>query len=347
MHCANGNCRARKLPTDSFRVLQWRRAARTVNAKEVNFMRGIEYVAAGLCSLWMALAVATASAAEAARTFEVGAMHVERHGDHGAAVILVPGLASGSWVWSGVVDALKVDHRVYAVTLAGFDGRPFIGARSLLHSAADSLRELIVSEHIDRPVVVGHGIGGLLALMFAADHSDLVSGVMAVDGLPVLPGTEHVPASERSSLGQDLREQLNVPRARFEAQQLQYMLAMGVVDVDDARSLATRTARSDPAATAAYAAEAMALDLRPRLHDIRVPVLEISPWLASDFAAMGMSEAGKTAYYRSLLQGLEGVKVVAIPQARHFVMIDQPRAFLQALRSFLLEVEKAPAAQAR
>jgi pimeloyl-ACP methyl ester carboxylesterase len=308
-------------------------------------MNWTRYFASELFGLGVALAAGTISAAEPPAAFDVGTVHVERHGEHGSAVILIPGLASGSWVWNDVVAALQADHRVYAVTLSGFDGRPFIGGSSL-DSAATALRDFIVAEHIDKPVLVGHSIGGTLGLMFAASHSELVSGVMAVEGLPVYPGTEGAPPSERSSMGSDLRAQLNVPRPQFEAQQLHYMRTMGVVEEANARKLAARTVLSDPAAVANYAADAMALDLRPRLHEIHVPVVEISPYLANDYAAMGMTEGGKAAYYRSLLQGLEGVEVVSIPQARHFVMIDQPTAFLQVLRAFLLKLERVPAAKA-
>jgi pimeloyl-ACP methyl ester carboxylesterase len=50
---------------------------------------------------------------------------------------------------------------------------------------------------------------------------------------------------------------------------------------------------------------------------------------------MIMSEAQKTAYYQSLLADAPNAKVVSISPSRHFVMLDQPAKFQQAIDSFL------------
>jgi pimeloyl-ACP methyl ester carboxylesterase len=80
------------------------------------------------------------------------------------------------------------------------------------------------------------------------------------------------------------------------------------------------------------------LDLRPRLGSIQVPVIEISPFHAPDLAALGIDEAGKTNYYRMLLQGVGKLEVVSISPARHFVMFDQPEKFATALDGALAKV---------
>jgi len=237
-----------------------------------------------------------------------------------------------------VVAALQGEHRVYAITLAGFDGRPAVKG-DVLALANRSLLELIASERLEKPVLVGHSIGGTLALMFAEDHSERIAGVVAVDGLPVFPSTEGVPAAQRPALAERIRAQLAAgSQADFEAQQLQYMRRIGVVADDRATALSKLTSRSDPAATAEYAAAVMALDLRPRLGSIRVPVMEVSPYYANDYAASAITEAAKTAYYGALLTGVAKLEVVSVPGARHFVMIDQPEAFMRVLNRFLREV---------
>jgi pimeloyl-ACP methyl ester carboxylesterase len=297
-------------------------------------MNGMQRAAAFVAAVWMSVAGAVV-AADLPAVFDAGSMRVERHGERGSAVILIPGLASGAWVWKDTITALQGEHRVYAVTLAGFDGRPAVKG-DVLALAAASLQELIVAQKLDKPVLVGHSLGGTLALMFAAAHSDLIGGVVAIDGLPVFPTTEAVPAAQRPALAERMRAQFaGIAPADFEAQQLQYMRRIGVVNESDAAAIAKRTARSDPQAVADYAGAVMALDLRAQLPTISVPVLEIAPYLASDYAAMGISEAAKRAYYRSLLQGVAQLDVVGIAPARHFVMVDQPLALNEALRTFL------------
>jgi pimeloyl-ACP methyl ester carboxylesterase len=286
-----------------------------------------------LVMMWTAIHAANAAAP--LEVYDVGSLHVEHYGRGGSPVILIPGLACGSWVWKDVIGQLQGSHQVYAVTLAGFDGRAAVSGNGIDQAAA-ALRDLISSRHIARPVLVGHSLGGTLAILYAESYSDSIRGVIAVDGLPVFPGTENTPAAERGAMADRIQAQLSVAtHAQFEAQQLDYMRHIGVTSEADAQALSQLTARSDPAATAKYAAEDMRLDLRSRLSGIKVPVLEISPFTSGDFAAMGIDEAAKTSYYKTLLTGVQNLTMVSISPSRHFVMVDQPDAFMRELSHFL------------
>jgi pimeloyl-ACP methyl ester carboxylesterase len=296
-------------------------------------------------SPWPATAGPAAKAvARPAETFTVGTLSVQRYGDHGRPLILIPGLGSGAWVWDSTVAHLRQDHIVYTVTLAGFDGVPPPAQKTGLMDQADaSLLQLIRDHHIDKPVLVGHSLGGTLAIRFASEHAGLLSGVVAVDGLPIFPGAERLDPAQRKAMAARMGARMaQVTPAQFKAQQVGYMRTMGVLDPADADRYGALQARSDPAATAEYMAEDMAADGRPGLKNINIPLLEISPYNAPDFeqaaAASGRpasTEPQKTAYYRQLLSGAPQVKVVSIAPSRHFVMLDQPQRFLETLDSFL------------
>jgi pimeloyl-ACP methyl ester carboxylesterase len=86
---------------------------------------------------------------------------------------------------------------------------------------------------------------------------------------------------------------------------------------------------------AAYAAGIAALDLRPKLSAITAPVLVLAPYFALDSIQAGVTAPRKLAYYRELMQGTPRLEVIAIDNARHFAMFDQPRAVGDALRAFL------------
>jgi pimeloyl-ACP methyl ester carboxylesterase len=270
-----------------------------------------------------------------AERFEAGTLLVERHGQRGTPLILVPGLGSGAWVWQDTVRQFSADHVVYVVTLPGFDGRK-PAAGQMLDGAQRSLRQLIVSRKLDRPVVIGHSIGAVIAMTLAAQDSSLVRGVIAIDGLPVFPGTEMAPADQRSALAAGFKARMPVsdPKA-FALQQQQYMRGIGVTDMARADELAKLSARSDPGAMLAAMGEAVELDLRPALPGIKVPVLLIAPYFEPDSSQMGLTREAKTAYYTTLMAGTPKLKVVSIAPARHFVMIDQPQMLADALRAFL------------
>jgi pimeloyl-ACP methyl ester carboxylesterase len=268
--------------------------------------------------------------------FEMGALQVEVVGEKGPAVILIPGLSSGPWVWRDTAPRLAAGHRVYLLTLPGFDGRA-PRKNVTLESLQQDLLALIEQRKLDEPVLVGHSLGGTLSLAFAAGHSDRIRGVVAVDGLAVFPGTEA--AGDRKALADGMRAQFGAQtREQFEAGQKMYMRSIGVLSEPLADELAQLSSRSDIGATAEFAAQVMALDLRPKLPGIGVPVVEISPFNAPDYARIGVDEAGKTGYYRMLLNGVPRLDVVSISPARHFVMFDQPEKFGAALDQALAKM---------
>lgn len=276
--------------------------------------------------------------------FEIGTLHVQPHGDRGQALILIPGLGSGPWVWKDTVAKLASSHRIYVLTLAGFDGTPTPAKKTGLMAQADaSLLKLIKSRKIDKPVLIGHSLGGTLALGFAEKHSDLIAGVIAVDGMPIFPGFERMSAEQRKAAAANMEKSIKgATPDQFAQQQVGYMKMMGVLDAGAADKYGALQARSDQASVAQYMYEDLTTDLRPDLHKISVPVLEISPYNEPDFkaaAASGrmpmMSEKQKTDYYRQLLKGTPDLKVVSISPARHFVMLDQPEKFIAALKAYL------------
>jgi len=274
--------------------------------------------------------------------FEAGALQVEKIADKGSALIFIPGLACGPWTWTQTAARLEGKYTVYLLTLPGFDGRkPVPGAT--LESLSRDLATLIETRKIDKPVLIGHSLGGTLSLAFAAQHSELISGVVAVDGLPVFPGTEAM-TGDRSPLAAGARAQLaGQTPAQFAEYQRNYMKQVGSIDEAIASSIAERSSLSDVGATAEFAAQLLLLDLRPQLPAIKVPVVEISPFHAPDFAPINVNEAGKTGYYRALLAGISQLDVVSISPARHFVMLDQPEKFAAALdRALKTMVESHP-----
>lgn len=275
---------------------------------------------------------------DVATSSTVGTLKVERHGDHGQPVILIPGLSSGSWVWQKTVVNLEKNHVVYAVTLAGFDGTPAPKGGNYLEQAEASVIELIHAQKLDKPVLVGHSVGGTLALKIASEQPKLLGAVVAVDGLPVFPMTENMTTEQRTKMAVGMQAGMAAATpAQFKAQQLGYFQKIGVIDPKLAETCSVLSARSDPKAVAQYMVEDFALDFRAQMKNANVPILLISPYYAADGAATKQpyTEEQKTSYWKSLLGPAPNAKVVSISPSRHFVMLDQPVKFQQALDNFL------------
>lgn len=276
-----------------------------------------------------------AATIEPAERFESGGLLVERHGSRGRPVILVPGLASGPWVWQETIRQFKDEFTLYVVTLPGFDGRPapigepFEGARA-------ALRGLIAERKLDKPVIIGHSLGGTLAYAVAQDLGNGIGGVVALDGLPVFPGTENMPPQQRPQAAINVRNRMAASRPdAYAAEQRQYMRGQGVLDIGKADDITPLLLRSDREAVGAYVADLLALDLRPGLSKISAPVLVVAPFYQYDAAQDALTVNDKVEHYRMLVEGIPSVEVVPIAPSRHFLMIDQPLALAGILRRYL------------
>lgn len=274
-----------------------------------------------------------------AESFDVGMLHVDRYGS-GDPIVLVPGLASGAWVWNGIIPHLAAKHSVYAVTFAGFAGRPAAGTVSFAAFEND-LTALLDQRHLAKTVLVGHSLGGTLAIDYAETHPDRVRGVVAADGLPVFPGMQQLTQQQREDIGAQMggsvKTQTHDQLLAFEKG---YMASVGVTDAALGDQVAALSAQSDASTVAAWLQADLAADLRPNLAKITVPVLEIAPHNPAEAnpAPIHYTEPEKAAYYRTLLAGVAKLDVVTIAPARHFVMLDQPERFQKALDDFLARV---------
>ena len=271
-----------------------------------------------------------------AERFEIKGMLVERHGSGARPLVLGPGLSSGGWVWVQMVRDFAPTDTVYVVTLPGFDGRPPV-AGDPFDAAKGALTELIASRKLSKPVLIGHSLGATLALALAQDLPQQVGGVVAIDGLPVFPRTEEMAPEQRAAMAEGIRRQMAALTApAFASQQHQYMRSIGMVDLGKADDAARLSARSDPAAVAAYMGAILARDLRPGLAGVQAPVLMLVPYFAPDAVVLNnITSADKLAYYRELMSGTPRLEAEAIDKARHFAMVDQPEAVADAVRRFL------------
>lgn len=280
-----------------------------------------------ICSPLAARAAALPPAPSPAETFDVGMLHVEKYGS-GSPVVLVPGLASGAWTWNGVIPHLAASHTVYSITLAGFSGRPAAAGDVTVARFDGDLSTLIASRQLVKPALVGHSLGGTLAIAYGEAHPDRIGSVIAVDGLPVLPPLSQMTDAQRSATAQQMAAGVRAQSdEQFAASQQQYMAGIGVTDAALAKETANLTSRSDRATVAAWLVADLGADFRPKLSALTVPLTEIIGHNATE----PYSGEQKDAFYRAILAGAPKVNVVVIEGAKHFVMLDQPEPFSAAL----------------
>lgn len=280
-----------------------------------------------LRSLVLVCALAAAAAAAPAP------FSVEVRG-HGPPVVLIPGLSCGGDVWRATVDKYAATHELHVLTLAGFAGQPPIDG-PLLEPVRAALAAYIRARALVRPVIVGHSLGGVVALWLAATEPDLVGGVVVVDAVPFLPALMQPGATVDSARPQAeaMRTMLSaLSPAQFAAQNRQSLAAM-ITRPADVDAVAAHSTRSDAKAVAQAMYDVMTTDLRPLLAKVRAPTLVL-------IAAAGQDAAKVRAAYEAQYAPLRGHFSVVAAKARHFIMLDDAPLFYHALDRFFARLGK-------
>jgi pimeloyl-ACP methyl ester carboxylesterase len=280
------------------------------------------------------LAATLATLPAQSESFDSGSIHVDRYGSGATSIIFIPGLACGPWEWAREITALSQHNTVYAFTLSGFNGIPYSINGDPFDAFSRDFWTLLDSHKIARPVVIGHSLGGTLAIALAEQHSDRLGGILALDGLPVFPSLAQADASARAKAAQAASAQI---AAETHDQLVDYekkYMQVATLDPTLVDPTAALEASSDPKGIAAWIGADLAIDLRPDLAKITIPFVELMPYAPGST----YTQSQTLAFYQSLVAGAPHVMVVPIPNARHFAMLDQPQAVDDAITQFLAQV---------
>ena len=101
------------------------------------------------------------------------------------AIIFIPGFASSGEVCKETKTAFEKDFTCYTLTMAGFAGVKPQPNPSFENWKA-GIANYIKDNKIEKPILVGHSMGGGLALAIASDYPDLIGKIVVVDALPCL-----------------------------------------------------------------------------------------------------------------------------------------------------------------
>ncbi len=261
----------------------------------------------------------------------------------GPAVLLLHGLGCDHQTWAPVIDSLARHHTVIAPDLLGHGASDKPRADFSVGGYANGMRDLLALLGVDRVTVVGHSLGGGVAMQFAYQYPELCErlvlvapggfgpevtpairvittpGFHQITGLLTLPGIRHV-----SVAGLRLLSRSRSPRTRD--------LGQVAAIFDSLQDVRTRAAiRHVVRAVVDWRGQIITMSDRAYLAG-RIPMCviwgdddRVIPTRHAEVAAVVAPHA----------------RIEIVPNAGHFPHQDHPQRFVRILREFIRTTQAA------
>jgi 3-oxoadipate enol-lactonase len=189
---------------------------------------------------------------------------------------------------------------------------------------ADALRDFLAALHLERPVLVGHSIGGMIVQRFIADRPDAARAVVLAQTSPAFGRPD----------GDWQRKFIEDRLGPLDRGETMTMLAPKLVadlvgDAPDAAGVALATismAATDPASYRSMMLALVGFDLKDALARIAVPTLVLSGSKDGNAPASMM---------RRMADAIPGAHYVDLDGCGHLANLERPADFDAALRGFL------------
>jgi pimeloyl-ACP methyl ester carboxylesterase len=287
---------------------------------------------------------------------------IKKYGHGKQALLLIPGMYSGSTSFTGFIDRNNSQYRMFVVTPPGINGahaRPVpastssFGQLTWTRLLEKDILDLIRRERLIKPVIVAERQpGSISAIELALKSPDEIGGVILIGTnlVQFMPSpkdpTRKAPAS--------IQERLQSVDEAWAAQWFKYVTPETWLSNDlRAEFLTPDVAKGEAARNGfemaplevkiRYLCEFWASDLSADLDRLRVPVLVLIPGFDEKFLAEPANASAKTVYidsWESLRQKSPNLEIVKISNTRLLLLDDQPKEADDAVSAFMEKVSK-------
>lgn len=251
-----------------------------------------------------------------------GIVHYETYGQ-GQPVILLHGWL-GSWsYWLATMETLGRNYRLYALDFWGFGDSGKRRERYLIEDFVDLVDQFMDRLGIYQAPIVGHSMGGTVALSLALKRPQRVCKVVVV-GSPVVGSSLNI-----------LLHLAGYPWIAYMVWHMPTALRWGIKLFSPKVTREWRKwydmqiqdlSRTTLEAFFSSIGSLRRVDLRPSLPVLSLPVMSVN---GVGDNVVNPDQAALIARY------VPGARVEMMPYSRHFPMLDEPEAFNQRLHSFL------------
>jgi pimeloyl-ACP methyl ester carboxylesterase len=266
-------------------------------------------------------------------------LHVQRWGDPRLpGLLLVHGNGAHAHWWDFIAPYFSASYHVVALTFSGMGDSDWRERYDMAQFAREMLAVMETSGMFaapEPPIVVAHSFGGFVTILAGAEYGERLGGTVIVDS-PVNPPKRHEVGAPRTDRRNKVYPSLERALARFRLAPPQPCENLFALDYIARWSLKRAshpetgedgwTWKFDPSIWRRFELGRSAADC------LAATRCRIAVFRGEESALM----PEHTLAYMQQLLGHEAA-FVSIPHARHHVMLDQPLAFVAALRTLLGE----------
>lgn len=250
---------------------------------------------------------------------------VSKTGKGKQVLIFIPGFASSGAVWDETKAVFEKDFTCYTLTMAGFAGVKSQPNPSF-ENWKNEIANYIKNNKIEKPILIGHSMGGGLALAIAADYPDLIGKIVVVDALPCLAALSDpsFKSKENNDCSAMVKQMTAMNETQFYDMQKQTMPRL-LADTSKLEMVVDWSVKSDRVTFAQMYCDFFNIDLREKIAAIKWPSLILleSYFINLKPAIEGQYKNLKTAHFQYAGKGM------------HFIMYDDKEWYLGQLNNFL------------
>lgn len=247
----------------------------------------------------------------------------------GSSIVFLPGFTCPGEVWDPTISNLEDEYETHQFTYAGFGGVPEIEF-PWYATLVEEISTYIKEADLKNVVIIGHSMGGMLAIDIAAKLPNRIKKMVLVDALP--------------NIREIMMPQVPVEQIVFDNPYNNQMLAasdsaLGVTAGYMAMGMSNQTNRhqelidyilnSDRKTYVYGYTELLRLDLKEKLKDLTTKTLI----LGADFP----SREAVLPNFESQYANLKNKEIKIATNSKHFIMYDQSEWFHQEVNNFLAE----------
>lgn len=258
-------------------------------------------------------------------------IHIETIGE-GKPILYLPGFTTPGLIWKETIQNINLERESHLISYAGFNGNVPI-EMPWYDSIKKSIIKYLNDKELNEVIIIGHSMGGNLAVDIAAELPSRISKIVIVDALPCMRELmmPNVPAESIQ-----YESPYNTQLLEMDDEQFKNMAAMMAANMtfntDKIDTLSNWIYEADRKTWVYGYTDLLKLDLRDSLSKIKCETLIIG----ASFPNKEVAEENFEKQYEKLFN-----KVIKMASdSKHFIMYDQPEWFYSTLNNFLANERK-------